>query len=487
MAIITLAGGFIRILHVADPKRLMFDEVYYAKDACYYAEASLKTCRMEDLNEVHPPLGKWIISAGVKLFGFDSFGYRSMAVLAGTITIVLTYLLGRKILRSIVGAGVAAGLLAIDPLHFVQSRISMLDVFVPMFAIAAFLFLALDRDRAIAVREAEARGQEIEASIGRGLARPWRVAAGLSAGAALACKWTGAFVPLVVIVLSLTWDIASRRDLGRWRAVGTTLRSDGISVLLYLVVLPIAVYCVSYIGRGIEGEVLSVPWAEGSWWRALWDKQADMLEFHRSLEATHPYQSPAWSWMLLKRPVSYFFESDATGDYKEVIATGSPFVWWSSIFALIYVAYMWIRSRSLVRPEGIILAGFVFSYGMWLIPTSSRTAVFLFYFVATVPFICLAIGYVASVLGRVWEARTAVALFCVTAIGFFAFYYPLLTKTAISREQWDRRIWFFDNCDKPQGKLVKTTVDVTEGGSVVRSGTKEDSNKDRPPPGWCWI
>jgi dolichyl-phosphate-mannose-protein mannosyltransferase len=491
MGVITLAAGFLRIFQVADPRRMMFDEVYYAKDACYYARASLEACRMEDLNEVHPPLGKWIISLGIKLFGFDSFGYRSMAVLAGTITVALVYLLARKILRSTVGAGVAAGLLAIDPLHFVQSRISMIDVFVPLFAIAAFLFLAFDRDNSIRLRDAIAAtvpgGETPGGSLRAGLVRPWRAAAGVAAGAAVACKWTGAFVPVAVVALAVTWAISSRKRLGKRKAFAAALRSDGLGILLFLVVLPIAVYCASYIGRGIEGELLALPWSEGSWWRAFFDKQWQMLDFHRSLDATHPYQSPAWSWMLLKRPVSYFFETDPNGDYREVLATGSPFVWWSAIFAMLYIAYTWIRSRSLRRPEGIILAGFVFSYAIWLIPTSSRSAIFVFYFVATVPFICLAIGYVASVLGSVWEARTAVAVFCVTAIGFFAFYYPLLTKQALSREQWDRRIWFFDNCDKPKGKQVRTTVDVTESGTVMRTETTEDSNKDNPPPGWCWI
>jgi hypothetical protein len=80
-----------------------------------------------------------------------------------------------------------------------------------------------------------------------------------------------------------------------------------------------------------------------------------------------------------------------------------------------------------------------------------------------------------------------VALFCVTATAFFAFYYPLLTKQALSREQWDRRIWFFDNCDKPEGKLVTTTVNATQRGSILRTETTEDSNKDKPPAGWCWI
>ena len=45
-------------------------------------------------------------------------------------------------------AALASGLLAVDLLHFVQSRVSMLDIFVPMFGVAGFLFLTYDRPAA---------------------------------------------------------------------------------------------------------------------------------------------------------------------------------------------------------------------------------------------------------------------------------------------------------------------------------------------------
>ena len=144
---ITLIGGIIRLWHVAQPHQIIFDETYYAKDACWYVNSSPSLCEIDgEANQLHPPLGKWLIALGIRIFGYDSLGWRIASVVAGTITIALLYLLARKLLKSTLAASLAAGLLAVDWLHFVQSRVAMLDIFIPMFAVAAFLFLVYDRD-----------------------------------------------------------------------------------------------------------------------------------------------------------------------------------------------------------------------------------------------------------------------------------------------------------------------------------------------------
>ncbi|MDQ4142466.1 MAG: phospholipid carrier-dependent glycosyltransferase [Actinomycetota bacterium] len=486
LSLITLAGGIVRLFRVADPREFVFDEVYYAKDACMYVHASIEKCKLDELqNEVHPPLGKWLIAGGIKVFGFNSLGYRIAVVIAGTVTIALLFLLARVVLRSTLGASIAAGLLAIDPLHFVQSRTSMLDVFVPMFGVAAFLFVALDRRRLLLSLRRGGRDTPRAGVLGR----PWRLAAGIAAGAALASKWSGAFVVLAVISLTLAWELRARREEGWGQAFRRVLREEVATIFLWLAIVPVAVYIATYIGRGIEGDVLALPWAEGSWWRALWDKQAADWHFHTVAlkDASHPYQSPPWSWILLKRPVSYFYEgADAEGNVREILATGSPFVWWASILAVVFTAWQWVRRRKLGRPEGIVLAGVAFTYGPWLLPVD-RPTVFLFYFVSVVPFLCLALGYVAVRIGRSWEARSAITAFAVIALGFFAFYYPLLTKGAISQSEWTERILFFDDCDKPPGKDTTTTVTETVNGRTTTSPSVSNSNEDVPPPGWCWI
>ncbi len=480
---ITVAAAVLRLVRLDDPKSLVFDETYYAKDACWYVTSAPTLCGIDvESTLVHPPLAKWLLALGIRLFGYDSFGWRISAAVAGTITVALLFLLGRRLLRSTLGASLAAGLLAIDLLHFVESRIAMLDVFVPLFGVAGVLFLTYDRDQLL--------NQRLEPIGPRLLQRPWRIAAGIAGGLAVASKWSGGFFLVMMIALTVAWEIRARREREEPRPILQALRGEGAGALLWLVVVPVLVYTATYIGRTLPPGDSLCPDRNGSWVVRYVEQHQCMFGFHRGLESNHSYQSPAWSWLALKRPVSYYFETNPNGDYKEIFATGSPFVWWTSLLALGAVAVSWVRRRDPARPEGVILAGFLFTYAPWLISglLSDRSAVFLFYLLPTVPFMCLALGYVASRLGRSWEAVAAIGLFSGAAIWFFVFYYPLLTKVPLPQPEWDKRIWVFDNCDKPPTDPATALVTETSDGAVVtRTTFTTGSDQDLPPTGWCWI
>src|SRR6478735_4942617 len=123
----------------------------YARDACVYAGKAAHVCGVSaEQTPEHPPLGKWLIALGIRVFGFDPSGWRTASALAGIATVGLLFWLGLRVLRSTMAATLAAGLLAVEPLHVVQSRVATLDVFVTMFGVAAVLFCVLDRDAASA-------------------------------------------------------------------------------------------------------------------------------------------------------------------------------------------------------------------------------------------------------------------------------------------------------------------------------------------------
>lgn len=498
--VLTLLAGLLRFVNLSDPPELVFDETYYAKDACWYIHGSEETCYVTDeVTYVHPPLGKWLISLGVRSSDYtcveedvaqckepsarftegSAFGWRVVPAIAGALTVGLFFLLALRLFPGLwpaVGAGL---LLALDPLHFVQSRVAMLDIFVPLFGIAMLLCLIEDRHRQRAERD--------------GVWRPWLAAAGALGGAAVASKWSGGFFIALAILLVAAWAVGYRRAEGSGLkgAFAQAFRKDSLAILLWLVLVPIAFYAVAYVGR-LDGDLFAL--GEGSWLQAFWDRQKSMLDFHKNLDANHTYQSPPWSWIAIRRPVSYFFCSGADctpgapeGDYQEIFATGSPLVWWSSAVAMVFVAIAWIRRRDMRRPEGLILAGFVFTYGPWLAPLSERSAVFIFYLLPTVPFMCLALVWVATKLGESWEARAARGIFAVAAVAMFAWYYPLLAKSSIPEPSWRSRIWVFDNCDKPAGVTTTTQVTVTENGEVKVSPSETTTGGDLPPEGWCWI
>jgi len=199
MALVTAAAGAIRGIHLSRPGELFGDEIFYAREACIYVYQSKEICGISlDVVSPHPPLGKLLISLGVRALGWEPLGWRIAVMLAGTASVALLYLLARRVLGSTRGATLAAGLLAIDFLHFVHSRMAMVDIFLPLFVVASFLFVVIDRDH-VATRAGDGR-------LGV-FSRPWLLAAGLAAGAAIATKWVGLGALAGVAALSLIWII----------------------------------------------------------------------------------------------------------------------------------------------------------------------------------------------------------------------------------------------------------------------------------------
>jgi dolichyl-phosphate-mannose-protein mannosyltransferase len=480
MAALTALGGILRAVRLTTPNRLYFDEPFYAKAGCVLVgghRCGVPSMIREDVIPEHPPLAKWLIGGGVRLFGMTPFGWRVAAFLFGTACIPVLYLLARRLLGSTLGASLASGLLAIDFLHFVHSRVAMLDVFVTFFGILAFLFLVLDRDRLL---RPEPR-QEGPGSAPR-LWRPWRFAAGAAAGAAAACKWEGWFVLAALVVVSLGWEAragqAESVDGAVSGSIGRVVRAAGPSLLIGLVAVPIAVYVLTFVGD-VHGPLLEAPWRRGSWVQSVAARQHYILHYHLSLRAVHPYASPAWSWVLLKRPMAYFFQV-GEGGYREVLAAGSPLVWWASVPAVAHTIWRWAGRRDPRCPEGTILAALGATFVPWLLLPGGRVT-FLFYLLPAVPFLCLALGLVGSRMVRSPSGRGGVAIFAAASVLLFAFYFPVMTAIPLSYRAWHARMLFTD-CDR-QGVVARTGFTAT--GNAPRT---PDIRIGVPPPaGWCWI
>lgn len=459
------------MLSLGRPVELVFDEIFYARDACWYVFGSEAACGISDLtSRAHPPLGKWLIGSGIAAFGYEPFGWRIAAAVAGTLTVALVYLLAWRLLRGQVpsraasaGAAVAAGLLGIDLLHLVHSRIAMLDAFIVLFVVGAVTATVLDRDDR---RDRTGSGWLRRATLGR----PWRLVAGVCLGAATATKWSGAYVAPAIIGLVIAWEIADRRrsepgaGWGRW--VLGAVRREALPTLLLLGVVPLLTYVASYTGR-MPGELLALPWDPASVWRGIWEHQRAMLDFHTRLGGDHPYQSPPWSWPLLKRPVAYWF-SDEGGTYRHILATGNPVTWWPGLLTLVALVVTWWRAgRTSGRPEPVIVAAAASTYLPWLVLSGDRSQTFIWYLLPTIPFLCLAIGCFAAWGWSSVRWRVAGAVYAALVMASFAFWLPVATALPLSPEAWRMRMLFTD-C----------------GSQVLPDDT---TSSGAPPPGWCWI
>ncbi|MFN2590272.1 MAG: dolichyl-phosphate-mannose--protein mannosyltransferase [Actinomycetota bacterium] len=459
LAVTALAAG-LRFYHVSAPHEYVFDEVYYAKDACFLAGFPFRQCKLQSPNEqsftVHPPLGRWIIAGGEAAFGNRPFGWRFASAVFGTLSVLLTALLAYVLFGSGAWAGVAGLLLATESLNFVQSRTSMLDIILTAFVVAGFLCIALDRWWMERRTPPSERSRDAAASspaappstlppappdeVPSPIFRPWRLAAGLAFGAAVATKWSGALALLGGLVLAIGWEITRRRRarLAWGQAIWQTVRDEGFGIFLFVILVPLAVYIASYARYFASEGVHPTAWLK---------LQVDMANFSLDLRATHPYASRPWTWPLLIRPVSYFYKGTGTGPTAtsaEILGMGNPAVFWGGLMALVWTGIAWIGRRD--WRGALIVVAFAAQYFPWF--AVARTA-FLFYMTPMTPFLVLAGTYGVRDL---WEARIGnppiralaplAVLLVVTAVGMFAFFFPILTGRTIPYDAWHTRMWF---------------------------------------------
>jgi dolichyl-phosphate-mannose-protein mannosyltransferase len=450
-AVTALAGG-LRLYHLSIPSEQVFDEVYYAKDACFDAGIPFEECGLDHPREqtftAHPPLGRWIIAGGIAAFGNRAFGWRVASAVFGTLSVLLVAILALRLFGSALWAGAAGLLLAVESLNFVQSRISMLDIFLATFVVAGFLFLLLDR-RWVERRTPQPEPMDAEAVLlalppdrpPSPIFRPWRLAAGLAFGAAVATKWSGATALVGAVLLALAWERTRRREVGLAHPVREAVRDEGFGIFLFLVIVPVLVYVASYTAWWVDNGL-----ALGDWWGT----QVQMARFHIGLRSEHPYSSRAWEWILLRRPVAYYYQCarmSAAGSClspAEILGIGNQAVFWGSLVAIPYALASWWRKRD--WRAGLIVTAFASQYVPWFF--AARTN-FLFYMTPITPFMVLGVVYALRDLSevRVGVNRSramAVVAGCVVglAVALFLFYLPILTGRVISQGAWRARMWF---------------------------------------------
>ena len=131
--VITFIAFLMRIFNLATPKGLVFDEIYYVDGARDYLKYGVEVTKGAPEFVVHPPVGKWLIAAGIKIFGNHEFGWRIAVAIAGTLTVYLTARIAQRIFHESKWATLAALLMALDGLNLVMSRTALLDIFLTLF------------------------------------------------------------------------------------------------------------------------------------------------------------------------------------------------------------------------------------------------------------------------------------------------------------------------------------------------------------------
>ena len=90
----------VRFVNLSRPKELVFDEIYYVDGARDFLKYGVEIEKGASEFIVHPPVGKWVIASGIKLFGDNPFGWRFATALLGTVSILFVYLVTKHLFNS---------------------------------------------------------------------------------------------------------------------------------------------------------------------------------------------------------------------------------------------------------------------------------------------------------------------------------------------------------------------------------------------------
>jgi dolichyl-phosphate-mannose--protein O-mannosyl transferase len=402
LAPISIIIGFaltLRLWRLNLPKGYIFDEVYYAKNA-----ASLITDGVE-LNDqgaaefvVHPPLGKWLIGIGIKLFGNNEFGWRVIAAIVGSASVLLIYLIVQRLFGSLFLSNIAATLFALDGLHLVMSRVALLDIFLMFFILLAFYLILRDN--------------------------LWL--SGVVIGLAVATKWSAVFVIPFLILLTVN---IGRANFATW---GKRFSQ--------FVLTPMGIYLLSWSGWFISAK----GWARDSGsnlFSSLWNYHVEIMNFHRGLTEQHTYAANPWSWLVLGRPTSFYYETPkncgAQSCSQEILAIGTPILWWAGIFAIAITVGLLIVNRD--RVSAFILAGIAGTYLPWFFLQNRTT--FYFYAIAIFPFIVLALINVFNWALSNQINRKLIYGFVITVGINFIYFLPIFIGINIPYVDWLARMW----------------------------------------------
>ena len=457
LGIIAVAAA-TRLIGLDHPHQLVFDETYYVKDAWSMAHLGYEGSWPADPNDkfasgntdifqtagtrvVHPPLGKWLIALGMLAFGGDSsFGWRFSTAILGILTVLVTYLIARRMTGSVAWAGLAGLFVAVDGLSIVMSRVSLLDGILTFFVMLGVLFIVYDH------RGTMARIVTSQDTLAGPLMwnRPWVIAAGLAFGAASAVKWSGFFVLAGFGIYLVAADAFARRRAGvRMWASGAIGRQAPATFVLF-VPPALILYVLSWTGWMATSGGYSRD-SDANPLIALLNYHRDSLSFHVGLTSGHTYASPAWQWPFLMRPTSMFW-ADTDNGVQAITGIPNPLLWWLGCAAAIALIGLFATLRD--WRMAIVLVGLATVYLPWL-AVPQRT-IFQFYTVLMVPFLMLALVLLLQhIIGppdperageqRAWRIGIGVATVVIVLVS--AFFLPIWTGMTVPYDFWRAHMW----------------------------------------------
>lgn len=395
-----------------------FDEIYHARTAYEYIQGEYS------YENTHPPLGKIFISLGIRLFGMNPFGWRIIGTLFGIAMIPFLFFFAKNLLRSSWVARLTTILFAFDFMHFAQTRIATIDVFVTFFIILMYYFMF--RYYSMSFYDTDFKKTLIPLGL-----------CGIAMGFGVACKWTGIYAGagLAVIFFYTLYRRFKEYQYAKLDEEGSTndishafvikkFKKYTVLTLLFCVVffvlIPAVIYLLSYVPF--------VDAAHNTLIVRMLKNQETMFNYHSTIEATHPYSSWWYQWPIMYRPIWYYSGHVSSTISEGISAFGNPLVWWLGIPAFFFMIYRFIVKED--KRAMFLVIGYLAQYLPWIFV--SRIT-FIYHYFPSVPFVALMLGYSIYLIIRAkpkW--KKAAYIYTGAAVVLFLMFYPVLSGQPVN-------------------------------------------------------
>jgi dolichyl-phosphate-mannose--protein O-mannosyl transferase len=259
------------------------------------------------------------------------------------------------------------------------------------------------------------------------------------------------------VAIAIAWQRPHRLRTPQAFPLNHLARIRPLPALLYFALIPLLTYCLLWIPH---------LWLNPT--PNFWQTHHQILAFHHAVGSgsdVHPYCSPWYSWLLMWRPVAYFYStartlnetvpaypplpSNASSIIYDVHAMGNPVIWWGATGAIaLLLLFFFLPSPSrwfpTPPPWGISLYLLV-SYAANLLPWAQvNRCTFLYHYMAALIFAEMAL---ASVVDRWCWQRSWWRWGCgvgVLGVGVLAFWFwlPIYLGLPLSPDAYQLRMWF---------------------------------------------
>ncbi len=441
---------------------LVFDEVYYAKFANNYLTGT-------HFFNAHPPLSQYIIAIGMWLgshlpFGQDTvngltgslrstWSYRWLNALTGSFIPLVVAALAYQLNQRCSYAFIAALFAAADGLFLVESRYALNNVYLVILGLLGQLCFLL--------------------ALGQPKQQRWvnLALSGVFFGASACIKWNGLWFLLgVYMVWVAAWVMQwVRSRIGSLEIRNTKLSQTRLANLTQLNVLHILwnfaiIPVVTY-------SLLWIPHLQMNPKPGFWQAQHDILTFHEKIGSgpeVHPYCSKWYSWLLMWRPVAYFYQTarntteqvpaypplpgGAAKVIYDVHAMGNPFLWWLSTAAIFLLLLMLtlrflegVGWKSPPTPHSWIALYLVLNWLANLLPWMRVTrCIFLYHYMGSSVFSGLALAWLVDRWLHSDEPhfRSAAVTIIFLVLLAFVFWLPIYLGLPLPFQGYRFWMWF---------------------------------------------